>query len=41
MILFWDKSNHDIFIGPQKGIVNIKIEKFLLFDKIEKDKETV
>ncbi len=40
-IVYLEKSNHDIFNGPQKGMTNIKIEKFLLFDKIEEEKEYI
>jgi esterase/lipase len=40
-LVYLQKSNHDIFNGPQKGVVNIKIEKFLLFDKIKGEKETI
>lgn len=40
-IVYLEKSNHDIFNGPQKGLTNIKIEKFLLFDKIEEKEEYV
>ena len=40
-IVYLERSNHDIFNGPQKGTVNIKIEKFLLFDKIIETKEHI
>ena len=40
-IVYLEKSNHDIFNGPQKGLTNIKIEKFLLFDKIEEEEEYI
>ena len=40
-LIYLTKSNHDIFIGPQKGQVNIKIEKFLLHGKIASDKEYI
>lgn len=40
-LVFLEKSNHDIFNGSQKGIVNTKIEKFLLYNKINEEKETI
>ncbi len=40
-LIYLEKSNHDIFNGPQKGIINIRIEKFLLFDKINEPKEHI
>lgn len=36
-IVYLERSNHDIFNGPQKGVTNVKIEKFLLFDKLEEE----
>ena len=38
-IIYLNDSNHDIFNGPQKDEVNIKIEKFLLSGKINEEKE--
>lgn len=40
-LVYLEKSNHDIFNGPQKGTVNTKIEKFLIHDKINGEKETI
>lgn len=40
-LVYLEKSNHDIFNGPQKGMVNIKIEKFLIYEKINGEKETI
>ena len=40
-IVYLEKSNHDIFNGPQKDVANIKIEKFLLSNKIVEEKEYV
>lgn len=40
-IVYLKKSNHDIFNGHQKEIVNVKIEKFLLKTKLSEIKEYV
>ena len=40
-LVYLEKSNHDLFNGPQKDEINIKIEKFLLFGKTKGEKETI
>lgn len=40
-LVYLKNSNHDIFNGVQAGNVNLKIEKFLLFDKIVAEKEYI
>ncbi len=40
-IICLEKSNHDIFNGIQQEIVNAKIEKFLLFNRISEVKEQI
>ena len=40
-LVYLEESNHDIFNGSQKDLVNKKIEKFLLFNKISGPKEYV
>ena len=40
-IVYLKKSNHDIFRGSQKEIVNQKIRKFLISSRIEQEEEYI